>query len=76
MPLDPDTERRLAREGRRAALIMAGAMLGWLGAQFLGGRLGWDVRLAFAFDLLAMAGLFWALWITFRVYRQRRAERG
>lgn len=73
---DRDTEKRLARQGRRAALVMAGSMLIWLGAQFLGGRLGWDIRLAFAFDLLAFAGLVLALWMTFQIYRERRAGRG
>lgn len=54
---------------------MAASMLIWLGAQLLGGRLGWDPRAAFAFDLLAMAGLLVALWMTFQVYRARQAER-
>ena len=69
---DQDTDRQLARRGQRAALIMALTVLSWLGAQFLGGWLGWDVRLAFVFDLLAMAGILAALWITFQIYQQRR----
>ena len=72
MASDTETDRMLARRGRRAALIMALTVLGWLGAQFLGGRLDWDVRLAFVFDALAMAGLLAALWVTFQIYRQRR----
>lgn len=70
-----ESEKELARMGRRAALILAGSMLLWLGAQFLGGRLGWDLRLAFVFDLLAFVGVLWALWITYQVYRRRRADR-
>lgn len=75
MPKSKREDQRLARQGRRAALIMAGAMLLWLGALALGRQFGWDPRLAIAFDLAAMAALIWGLWITVQVYRARRAER-
>ena len=73
---DADIERRLARQGRLAALVIACAILLWLGGQALGGWLNWDVRVALVMDVLAMGGLIWGLWITFGIYRARRSSRG
>lgn len=68
-PLDPV----LARKARVAALVMAGSVLLWLGAQALGAALGWPVRFVFLFDFAAMAALFWALVVTFQIWRARRS---
>jgi hypothetical protein len=45
------------------------------GGQFLGGQLGLPIRLAFLFDLAAIAALVWALIVTYWVWKARRAER-
>jgi Family of unknown function (DUF5337) len=47
-------------------------MIGWMGAQWLGGQMGWDVRYAFLFDLAALAAFFWALVVTYQIWRKRR----
>jgi len=62
----------MARQGRIAALVIAGTMLLWLGAQWLGGWLGLPDRYAFLFDFAALAGLFWALVVTYQIWRARR----
>ncbi|MDH5453561.1 MAG: DUF5337 domain-containing protein [Paracoccaceae bacterium] len=71
-PTQPD--RRLAREARMVAIVIAIAMLLWLGAQWLGARFGWDASYAFLFDLAALAAFFWALVVTWRIWRRQRAE--
>ena len=44
-----------AAQARLAALVMAGTTVVWLGLNWLGGRLDWEARWAFLFDLAAIA---------------------
>ncbi|VDC31707.1 DUF5337 domain-containing protein [Pseudogemmobacter humi] len=60
------------RQARLAALVIAGTMLLWMGAQWLGGKMGWDTRYVFLFDLAAMAAFLWALVVTWQIWRRRR----
>lgn len=52
---------------------MALAGIGWLGLNWLGGRLGWPARYALLFDLVAIAAFVWALAVTWRVWRRRQS---
>ena len=70
-----DQDRRLVRQIRLAAAVMAATMVLWMGAQFLGGYFGLPARFVFLFDFAAIAGLLWALGVTFFVWRARRSER-
>ncbi|MCR8723277.1 DUF5337 domain-containing protein [Frigidibacter sp. ROC022] len=72
MPLSDEEERALARQSRLVALVIAGTMLLWLGAQALAPRLGMDGRYAILIDLAALAGFLWALIVTYRIWRRRR----
>lgn len=72
MPTERD--RRLAAKARLAALVMAGTMVLWLGAQWLGGRLGLEARYVFLFDFAALAAFFWALVVTYQIWRARREQ--
>jgi hypothetical protein len=54
--------------------VIAGAMLMWMAAQWLGGQMGWQARYVFLFDLSAMAAFFWGLVVTYRVWRKRRSN--
>ncbi|SFQ94730.1 DUF5337 domain-containing protein [Poseidonocella sedimentorum] len=65
-------EAALARQGRIAALVIAGGMLFWIIAQWLGPRLGLPGRFAVLIDLAVLAALFWALVVTFQIWRKRR----
>ncbi|MCA8881176.1 MAG: DUF5337 domain-containing protein [Rhodobacteraceae bacterium] len=65
---------RAARKARLAALVIAGTMVLWMGAQVLGGTFGWPARFAFLFDFAALAGLFWALVVTYQVWQDRRSD--
>lgn len=68
-------DRHLARQARLVGFVIAGTMLAWMGLQWLGGRMGWETRYVFLFDLAALAAFFWALVVTFRIWRRRNAAR-
>jgi hypothetical protein len=77
MPRPDETspaERRRRGQIRLAAIVMAVTMVLWMGASFLGGRLGLPVRFAFLIDLAAIAALVWALFVTYWVWKARREE--
>ncbi|PWK61068.1 DUF5337 domain-containing protein [Roseicyclus mahoneyensis] len=73
--IETDTERRRLGQIRLAAFVMAATMVLWMGASFLGGRLGLPPRFAFLIDLAAIAALVWALFVTYWVWKARRADR-
>lgn len=67
-------EQATARQARLVAFVIAGTMLLWMGAQYLGGKMGWETRFVFLFDLAAMAAFFWALVVTYGIWRKRRGN--
>ena len=69
-----ETERRRSRQIRLAAIVMAATMVIWMGAQFLGGRLGLPARFVFLFDLAAIAALVWSLFVTYWVWKARKGD--
>ncbi len=74
MDRDVEKERQTARQARTVALVFAGTMLLWMGAQWLGAQNGWEARYVFLFDLLALAAFLWGLIVTWQIWRKRRAE--
>ena len=68
---DPQ-EIRIARQARLVALVLAVTMILWMGVQVVGSDMGWDPRFAFLFDLAALAAFFWALVVTYQIWRGRR----
>ena len=72
MTSDLEEEKTLARQGRMVALVIAGTMLLWMAAQWIGGRFDLAPRYAILFDLAALAAFFWALVVTFQIWRKRR----
>lgn len=69
-PLQDDS---LKRSARLVAFVIAGTMLLWMGAQWLGGKIGLEARYVFLFDLAALAAFFWALVVTYQIWRRRKA---
>ena len=69
---DPEQDRNAALQARLVALVLAGTMILWVGAQWLGAKFGWEARYAFLFDLVALAGFIWALLVTYRIWRKRQ----
>jgi hypothetical protein len=69
---DPDRETRLAAQARLVAFVIAGTMLLWMGAQYIGGEMGLEARFVFLFDFAAIAAFVWAMVVTYRIWRQRQ----
>ena len=67
-----EADLRLARQARLSAIVMIVTMVAWMALQAIGGALGWPVRVAFLFDLAAMAAFIWALVVATRVWHTRR----
>lgn len=76
MSKDQDTEMAIARQARMVAIVMVATMVLWMGAQWLGGRLGLPVRYVFLFDFAALAAFFWTLVVTYQIWRKRQNNRG
>ena len=62
----------LSRQARIASIVIALPMMLWMAAQWIGGKVGLETRFVFLFDLAALAGLAWALIVTWQVWRKRR----
>jgi len=65
-------EARLAAQMRLVGIVLAGTMILWMGAQWLGGQMGWQARYVFLFDFAALAAFLWALVVTYQIWRKRR----
>lgn len=74
MPAERDL--RLARQARLVAIVMVATMMLWMAAQWLGGRFGLEARWAFLFDFAALAAFFWALVVTYQIWRARNMQHG
>lgn len=67
---------RIAPAARQAGLVLAGVGLFWIAATWAGDAWGWSLRLRALCDLLALAGFAFALYLTWQVWRMRRADKG
>lgn len=76
MTLSTDQEKSLARQARLVALVIAGTMVLWMLAQWVGREMGLATRFVFLFDMLALAAFFWAFIVTFQIWRKRRDNQG
>lgn len=65
-----DADQQIARQGRLTALVIAGTMLIWLAAQFIGPRIGLAGRYALLVDLLALAAFIWAFVNIYQIWRK------
>ncbi len=63
-----------AKAGQRAALVMAGTGVFWIVATFAGEKLGLDMRIRALFDLMALAGFGFALYMVFKLWRSRQRD--
>lgn len=73
------TEKRakdtvLAQRGRQAAIVLVVTGLFWILTTWMGARMGLDNRTRGLFDLIALAGFGYALWLTWQVWRMRSDE--
>lgn len=71
-----DQDKAQARQARLVAVVIVATMVLWIGGQWLGGRIGLPARYVFLFDFAALAGFFWALVVTYQIWRKRRDNQG
>lgn len=67
-----EREKELARLGRLISIVIAGTMILWMAAQWVGSELNLPTEYVFLFDLFALAGFLWALIVTRQLWRKRR----
>jgi threonine/homoserine/homoserine lactone efflux protein len=70
------TNPRQVRAARTAGLVLAGVGLLWVIATWAGGALGWSARARVFFDLFALAGFGFGLYLTWQAWRIARADKG
>ena len=70
--MSSDQDQKQARAGRVVSLVIAGAMVLWLAAQWLGPQLGLPGRYALLIDFAAIGALVWALVVTLQLWRKRQ----
>lgn len=66
-----ESDDQQARTGRIVALVIAGTMIAWMAAQWIGPGVGLHPSLAFLFDLAALAALFWSLVVLVQLWRRQ-----
>jgi hypothetical protein len=66
--------KRNAKDARLVAIVLVATMALWLGAQWLGGQLGWEARFVFLFDLAALAAFLWTMVVTYRIWARGKSE--
>lgn len=74
--MSSEQEQKQARAGRVVSLVIAGAMVLWLAAQWLGPQLGLPGRYALLIDFAAIGALVWALVVTLQLWRKRQDKEG
>lgn len=73
-PKRPSTaDIRRAAQARLVAIVLVATMILWMGAQWLGGQLGWETRFVFLFDFVALAAFLWAMVVTYQIWRGRQS---
>ncbi|WP_323770118.1 DUF5337 domain-containing protein [Antarctobacter sp.] len=68
-------QQDINRRGRVIALVIAGTGVGWIAATAIGGALDWSQRLRALFDLAALGGFVWALWMVYGLWRDRQKDK-
>lgn len=71
-----NSAERQAQLGRRAALVIAGTAILWVAATTIGAMAGLNQRQLALFDLMALGGFLWAIWMIYNIWRARRDNQG
>ncbi|MFX0545658.1 DUF5337 domain-containing protein [Roseovarius sp. S1116L3] len=65
-----------ARAGRRAAMVIAGTAILWVAATMIGPMLGLTQQQLVLFDIMALGGFLWAVWMIYNIWRARQDNQG
>jgi hypothetical protein len=71
-----NSQDALAKKGRMVALVIAGAMVFWILAQWIGPQLGMPGRFALLIDFAVLAALVWSMIVTYQIWRARQDTKG
>lgn len=71
-----ETEKALAKQGRTVALVIAGSMLIWIVAPWIGPQLGLAGKYMFLIDFAVLAALLWSMIVTYQIWRKRQDTKG
>ena len=63
------------RRGRAIALVIVGTALGWIVANVMGAALDLSQGWRALFDLAAIGGFVWALWMLYGLWRERQEHK-
>ena len=74
--MEQSTDQKIAQRGRLLALVIAGTMLVWLAAQWIGPRIGLAGEYAVLIDLVVMAAFVMALYNGLQLWRIRQKDKG
>ena len=74
--MSAERDRAIAAKGRHVAVVIAGSMVLWLGAQAIGGYMGLPGRYALLFGFAALAALIYAGVNILQLWRMRRDSKG
>jgi hypothetical protein len=74
--MEQSTDQKIAQRGRLLAIVIAGTMLFWLVAQWIGPRIGLAGEYAVLIDLVVMATFVMALYNGLRLWRIRQKDKG
>lgn len=67
-----DGSGKQSKAGQRLALVIAGTGVAWVLANMLGAHFGWSNRTRALFDLIALAGFAWAIFVAIGIWRARQ----
>ncbi|MDG2230753.1 MAG: DUF5337 domain-containing protein [Paracoccaceae bacterium] len=74
--MEQSTDQKIAQRGRLLAIVIAGTMLFWLAALWIGPRIGLAGEYAVLIDLVVMATFVMALYNGLRLWRIRQKDKG
>ena len=66
-----DAQLRRARTSRNVAIVLVVTIVLWVGAQWIGPRVGLAGEYAILFDMAALAAFLWAMVVAFWLWQAR-----